>query len=160
MNSSRLLVLTICLQLCGCDYVVREVQNVQCSLPYQLRDVVLRVDRDHLEFGVTDLVRDLRGATIIPETLRLKDVTGKECRISLSNGTPVYNGTSPFEPSKGKVERIRFKLNLERQKNSNHALSQGDYTLQLSLLHQGAVYPLVCHFSLVDRTKPFRVSKI
>lgn len=140
--------------LAGC-HVVREVENVRCDLPHQLRDAQLSYYRDHLSFRVSDPVRGLNNVSIVPDTLLLKDASGRKFHVSLTEEITSSVSHSLSSTESEKIVRRGFGFKLTVPEGASHALPEGNYTLSFSLANQGAVFPLKCHFSVVERTKDF-----
>ena len=146
--------IVLMLLLAGC-HVVTEVENVRCDLPYQLRDAQLSYYRDHLSFRVSDPVRGLNNAIIVPDTLLLKDASGRKFDVRLMEEITSLETHSLSSAGSEKHVRREFGFKLTIPPGASHALPEGNYTLRFSLANQGAVFPLDCQFSIVERTKDF-----
>ncbi len=146
--------IVLMLLLAGC-HVVREIENVRCNLPYQLRDAQLSYYRDHLSFRVSDPVRGLNNARIVPDTLLLKDGSGKRFTVNVSEVSAASERSSHSAPETEKMTRREFAFKLPIPESESYALPEGNYSLSFSLANQGSVFPLECRFSVVDRTKDF-----
>lgn len=153
-HCSRSLVL-LTLLIASCGYPSREIEKFQCRLPYQLREAQLNYYRTHLSFRVSDPVRGLNNASIVPDTLLLMDASGRKFDVRLMEEITSLETHSLSSAGSEKIVRREFGFKLTIPPGASHALPEGNYTLRFSLANQGAVFPLDCQFSIVERTKDF-----